>query len=333
MMDGLEFHPIANIFPLMEGEEFDQLVEDIRAKGLRERIVLHEGKILDGRNRYRACLATLWDKRMGMDAFVAFDGDDPLAYVISANLHRRHLTTQQRAAIAAELATMKSGTRTDLASNDARSTGMSDAQAAKVMGVSEPSVERAKTRMRTDSEAHAKAKAGTLPRAKPTRRERDGFERARPELKEIKNDFIQERIANTKSQKRHPSLLDGLRALKLSASKLYIHNTNNDREKLEEIIANREHLAPLDIKDAVGELRKLASRVTDLTERLEAPVEAFDREIDDSNVHCIRDAKPPLVPYKDKHGYIHRYQVPDKQRLWRCTVAPRWPRKALRPPL
>jgi len=58
---------------------------------------------------------------------------------------------------------MRSGARTDLAPNDAKSE-LSDAQAAKVMKVSERSVERAKHRRRTDPEAHAKAKSGTLRR-------------------------------------------------------------------------------------------------------------------------------------------------------------------------
>src|SRR5437899_10114338 len=88
----LAFHPLADIFPLMEGEEFDALVADIKANGLREDIVLYEGMILDGRNRYRACLAA------GVPP-VYLDCDnwftDPAAYVISANLHRRHLTPEQ----------------------------------------------------------------------------------------------------------------------------------------------------------------------------------------------------------------------------------------------
>jgi hypothetical protein len=162
----LEFHPLANLFPLIEGPEFDALVADIKANGLRDAILLYEGKILDGRNRYRACLEAGIERaryHQYRDDWPHYGNGGALGYVLSRNLHRRHLTTEQRAAIAAELATMKSGARTDLASNDARST-MSDAQAAKALKVSESSVERAKKRMREDPEAHEQAKAGTRPK-------------------------------------------------------------------------------------------------------------------------------------------------------------------------
>jgi ParB-like nuclease domain len=56
-MSTLEFHPLANIFPLIEGYELARLVDDIRTHGLREPVVLYQGRVLDGRNRLRACEA------------------------------------------------------------------------------------------------------------------------------------------------------------------------------------------------------------------------------------------------------------------------------------
>jgi hypothetical protein len=98
MADALRFHPLADLFPLMEGTEFANLVADIR---LRQAIVLHEGMILDGRNRDRAC------REVGLPIHpVLYDGDDPLAFVISQNLYRRHLNESQRAMIAAKLGNM-----------------------------------------------------------------------------------------------------------------------------------------------------------------------------------------------------------------------------------
>jgi hypothetical protein len=91
----LEFHPIANVFPLMEGPEFAELVEDIKKHGQQQPILTYEGKILDGRNRYRACLEA------GEEPWVeAWSGGSPVEAVLSLNLHRRHLSSGQRSLIA-----------------------------------------------------------------------------------------------------------------------------------------------------------------------------------------------------------------------------------------
>jgi len=94
------FHPLAALFPLMAGEEFDALVTDIKANGLQQNIALFEGKILDGRNRYRACVAAgVAPVTYNADRLIA----DPAAYVVSANLHRRHLTAEEKRDLIAKL--------------------------------------------------------------------------------------------------------------------------------------------------------------------------------------------------------------------------------------
>jgi DNA-binding Lrp family transcriptional regulator len=93
-----EYHALANLFPLMEGVEFDGLVADIKLNGLREPIVTYEGKILDGRNRYRACI-----ELGAAPGLTEFSGDDPKAFVISANIRRRHLSAEDKGKIIADL--------------------------------------------------------------------------------------------------------------------------------------------------------------------------------------------------------------------------------------
>jgi N6-adenosine-specific RNA methylase IME4 len=90
-----EFHHIADKFPLLVGKELDELVADIKAHGLRHPIVMFEDKILDGRNRYRACEAAGVQPR-----YVQWDGQGSAwDYVWSTNATRRHLEPLTRAAI------------------------------------------------------------------------------------------------------------------------------------------------------------------------------------------------------------------------------------------
>src|SRR6516164_2723216 len=131
-MSALEFHPLADIFPLLDGQDFAGLVTDIREHGLHEPIVVYEDKILDGRNRYRACEAA------GVEpTFTVYTGDDPVAYVISLNLRRRHLDESQRAMVAAKLATLKLG-------DNQHSEGLPIGRGSELLNVGERSVARAR---------------------------------------------------------------------------------------------------------------------------------------------------------------------------------------------
>lgn len=97
-----EPHPYAELFPALTGETLSKLADDIAANGLREQIVRYSGKILDGRNRLAAC-----ELRGITPQFIEYTGDDPLGFVISKNLHRRHLDESQRAAVAAKLSNVR----------------------------------------------------------------------------------------------------------------------------------------------------------------------------------------------------------------------------------
>ena len=131
----MQFHDLANVFPLIEGDEFAGLVADIGKQGLLEAIVLLDGKILDGRNRYRACLEA------GVEPhFEEFDGEDPVAFVVSKNVARRHLDESQRALAAARIATLQKGANQHSPIGETRT----QAEAAQILNVGKRSVERAR---------------------------------------------------------------------------------------------------------------------------------------------------------------------------------------------
>jgi len=89
-----ELHPLCTLFPRMSGADFAALRDDIKANGLRSAIVLHDGMILDGGNRYRACTEAGVEPK-----FTNFAGGNLVAFVLSVNLHRRHMTEGQQSAI------------------------------------------------------------------------------------------------------------------------------------------------------------------------------------------------------------------------------------------
>src|SRR6266542_2473766 len=93
-------HPVADLFPMYEADELQELAEDIQHRGLLHPIVLDsDGKILDGRNRLAACALVNVEPE-----FVTFDGDDSAGYALKVNLIRRSHTTGARAIITARFA-------------------------------------------------------------------------------------------------------------------------------------------------------------------------------------------------------------------------------------
>lgn len=104
--------------------------------------MLHEGKILDGRNRFLACHGVMADHRwpdVPVDPpvrFVNYNGDDPLGFVISKNLQRRHLDESQRSMVAARLETLEQGRPPGKDAN----LHVSRPEAAETLNVSERSV-------------------------------------------------------------------------------------------------------------------------------------------------------------------------------------------------
>lgn len=93
-----EFHELCLMFPPADDMTIEEMSFDIQTNGLKDPVVIYEGKILDGRNRYLAC------RKAGLEPkTVEYKGKDPLGFVISKNLHRRHLTPAQKSMIAANI--------------------------------------------------------------------------------------------------------------------------------------------------------------------------------------------------------------------------------------
>lgn len=130
-----KFHELADAFPLITGEAYDELKADLEKHGQLEPVVMFEGKILDGRNRWRA----MQDLGMPHREVKLDEGVDPVAYVWSKNAVRRQLTPAQKALAATKLVTVKLGDNQH--TSDEKT---SNADAAALAGVGERSVQRAR---------------------------------------------------------------------------------------------------------------------------------------------------------------------------------------------
>jgi 16S rRNA G966 N2-methylase RsmD len=179
-------HPAAQMFPMMPDDQLRVLADDIKANGLREPLILdHDGRLLDGRNRLAACRLAGVEPRYATIAV-----SDAVAFVLSLNLHRRHLTTGQRALLALRVeaaytveAKERQGTRTDLGRDfgtDSSQSLAGDVQSRKsatragaAVNVSGTSVKTARKLVDTAPDLAAKVECGALPLERAARIQRD----------------------------------------------------------------------------------------------------------------------------------------------------------------
>lgn len=137
----LKQHPLSAAFPSMTEADFLALRDDIEDNGQRDAIVIFEGMVLDGWHRYRSCAD------LGIEPVVVeFEDSDPVPFVLSRNLHRRHLSASQRAAAVvacsqwAPLGSNQHGKRVGTSSPPS----LTSAQMAKVAQVSDKTIKDAK---------------------------------------------------------------------------------------------------------------------------------------------------------------------------------------------
>lgn len=160
-------HPLSAAFPAMSPLDLAALTDDVAQHGLRQPIIIYEGQVLDGWHRYSACVAAGVAHR----AVELPDDEDPVAYVLSLNLSRRHLSASQRAAAVVACAEWKPVGNPTLKPNAATLPLSTVAEMAASADVSPRTIRDAKAAQRAgrgqevrDGRLSASAAAGRAPR-------------------------------------------------------------------------------------------------------------------------------------------------------------------------
>lgn len=156
---GVPVHPAANIFPMIVGAPYRELVEDIRANGVRTVLKFigeswETAQILDGRNRLSAIQELRLDYRDFSECIHPEDMPDPVGYVLSLNKLRRHLSEVQLGIAAGKAANLPRGanqyeSKVDMSVDTSTSDGpptpaITIEEAAKAVGTSRPNAARGK---------------------------------------------------------------------------------------------------------------------------------------------------------------------------------------------
>ena len=157
----LKPHKLAQFFPPMPEKEIDNLVADILDHGLKYPIVTHDGCILDGRARLAAC------KRAGVEPVLVKlpENEDPLDYLVSVSLRRKHFSDDQRimisAGISMELAKRSKVLRAKTASNARHHGKKGDASGTTAIPKKEPKARANETAAKLFNVSPAKVKLAT----------------------------------------------------------------------------------------------------------------------------------------------------------------------------
>lgn len=169
----LPVHPAAELFPMLDEDALTMLENDIKLNGQHQPILTWRGAIVDGRNRYAACILGGVKPKLKEVAFV--DDGECVRFIVSTNIHRRHLTDEQRDVIGAKLVTMQGqgGDR----SNPQNAGCLGVAQAAALVSSTPARIERARTIVRADPELANKVVSGEISKGKALREIK---ERAKP---------------------------------------------------------------------------------------------------------------------------------------------------------
>ena len=244
----MERHQLSAAFPDMPDEDFQDLLESIKAHGQREPITTYENKILDGWHRFRACLQLDINP-----SFHEYDGQDPVSYVIDLNLHRRHLSPAQKAMAVVTCSTW-AGKGTPLRKYQIPPAGgITSKEMAKRAGVGTRTVERAKEVVtKGDKETVEKVKKGalTLSEALKLIDEKD------PSSKPPKP--VEPRLPAAVSIEKYQELFKQHEALKA----LYQEQQDNAEELAKEV----EILESLRNSEHYPKLRELQAMVDNLTQ-------------------------------------------------------------------
>jgi hypothetical protein len=142
---------------MMDDDAMTSLENDIKANGQSSPVVVWNGQIVDGRNRYAACTRSRIKPKVKA---VEFANDaECVRFIISNNIHRRHLSADQRRILAAKLVTLQAG-NPDLQSPQIAGIGVAAAAAA--VHVDEAGVERARTVLKRDPALAEQVLAGKI---------------------------------------------------------------------------------------------------------------------------------------------------------------------------